>query len=258
MGNSRFTDQAPMGDPNPRRSVQHNGKFSCPRFRRNQHCTKNNQYRKSKYKLVNFFKLSLLLLLGFAPKASGNTVSSPSASSSGTVINNEYQTINGGFPTMIYGGQVQCQQPTLAFTPFITKGENYSTPRITSTETNIYDLAENETGDLINPGKILYTQIQPRIDQSTHNFNYGFTISLQVPLGKGSDLCIKAAENQIAGQEFVLTKQKLEANLARMKICAEQFKLGVKLINEDAVACKNVVLTTIPNQVLPHTHKLKQ
>tara|TARA_Y100000401_G_scaffold49445_1_gene38484 strand:+ start:260 stop:784 length:525 start_codon:yes stop_codon:yes gene_type:complete len=174
------------------------------------------------------------------------------------VINNGYQTINGGFPTMIYGGQVQCQQPTLAFTPFITKGENYSTPRITSTETNIYDLAENETGDLINPGKILYTQIQPRIDQSTHNFNYGFTISLQVPLGKGSDLCIKAAENQIAGQEFVLARQKLEANLARMKVCAEQFKLGVKLINEDAVACKNVVLTTIPNQVLPHTHKLKQ
>ena len=55
-----------------------------------------------------------------------------------------------------------------------------------------------------------------------------------------------------------MTKAKLEANLARMKICAEQFKLGVKLINEDAVACKNVVLTTIPNQVIPHTHKLKQ
>ena len=66
----------------------------------------------------------------------------------------------------------------------------------------------------------------------------------------------KSAENQLKGQEFALTKAKLEANLARMKICAEQLKLGVKLINEDAVACKNVVLTTIPNQVLPHTHKI--
>ena len=54
-----------------------------------------------------------------------------------------------------------------------------------------------------------------------------------------------------------MQKARLEANLARMKVCAEQFKLGVKLINEDAVACKNVVLTTIPNQVLPHTHKLE-
>ena len=158
---------------------------------------------------------------------------------------------------MIYGGQVQCQQPTLAFTPFVTKGENYSTHRITTTNTNIYDLSEDASGNLNNPGKILYQSEQPRIDQSTHNFNYGFTISLQIPLGKGANLCIKAAENQIKGQEFALTKAKLEANLARMKICAEQFKLGVQLINEDAVTCKNVVLTTIPNQVVPHSHELK-
>ena len=257
MGNSRFTDQAPMGDPNPRRSVQHNGEFSCSRFRRNQHNPTHHKYRKSKYKLVNFFKLSLLLLLGFAPKASGNTVSSPSASSSGTVINNGYQTINGGFPNMIYGGNVQCQQPTLAITPFVTKGQNFQHPKINFTETNIYDTAEDADGNLINPGKILYTQIQPRIDQTTFNLNYGVTASIQIPLGKGSQLCVKAAENQIKGQEFVLARQKLEANLARMKVCAEQFKLGVKLINEDAVACKNVVLTTIPNQVLPHTHEIK-
>ena len=68
---------------------------------------------------------------------------------------------------------------------------------------------------------------------------------------------MKAAETQIKGQEFALQKAKLEANLARMKVCAEQFKLGVKLIGDDAISCKNVVLTTIPNQVIPHTHKLK-
>ncbi len=191
------------------------------------------------------------------PKTLANTVSSPSASSSGTVINNGYQTINGGFPTMTYGGNIQCQQPTLAFTPFVTKGENYSTPRISKTRTNIYNLAEDADGNLISPGEILYQSEQPRIDQSTHNFNYGFTVSLQIPLGEGSDLCVKAAENQIKGQEFALQKARLEANLARMKICAEQFKLGVKMINEDAVVCKNVVLTTIPNQVLPHTHEIK-
>ena len=158
---------------------------------------------------------------------------------------------------MIYGGNVQCQQPTLAITPFVTKGQNFQHPKINFTETNIYDTAEDADGNLINPGKILYTQIQPRIDQTTFNLNYGITASIQIPLGKGSQLCVKAAENQIKGQEFALTKAKLEANLARMKICSEQFKLGVKLINEDAVTCKNVVLTTIPNQVLPHTHEIK-
>jgi len=256
MGNTKLNDQAPMGNQNSRRIFFNYRKLFSTGIRCNKHHPTHHKYRKSEYKFVNFFKLSLLLLLGFAPKASGNTVSSPSASSSGTVINNGYQTINGGFPTMIYGGQVQCQQPTLAFTPFVTKGENYATPRMTTTKTNIYDLAENADGTLVNPGNILYQSEQPRIDQSTHNFNYGFTLSLQIPLGRGTDLCMKAAENQIKGQEFVLAKQKLEANLARMKICAEQFKLGVKLINEDAVACKNVVLTTIPNQVIPHTHKI--
>tara|TARA_R100000687_G_scaffold53223_1_gene42260 strand:- start:76 stop:852 length:777 start_codon:yes stop_codon:yes gene_type:complete len=256
MGNSKFNYQTSMGDSKSSRIIQHNGEFSCARFGRYKHRSKNYYYRKSKYKLVNFFKLSLLLLL-YIPKTLANTVSSPSASSSGTVINNGYQTINGGFPTMIYGGQVQCQQPTLAFTPFVTKGENYASPTINTTKTNIYDLSEDASGNLVNPGKILYQSEQPRIDQSTHNFNYGFTLSFQVPLGRGTDLCLKAAENQIKGQEFVLARQKLEANLARMKVCAEQFKLGVKLVGEDAVACKNVVLTTIPNQVVPHTHELK-
>ena len=254
MGNTKLNDQAPVGHSNSRRVVFNNGKFPCTGIRCNKHNTTHYKYRKSEYKFKYFFKLSLLLL--FISPVKANTVSSPSASSSGTVINNGYQTINGGFPTMIYGGQVQCQQPTLAFTPFVTKGENYATPRMTTTKTNIYDLAENADGTLVNPGNILYQSEQPRIDQSTHNFNYGFTLSLQIPLGRGTDLCLKAAENQIKGQEFVLAKQKLEANLARMKICAEQFKLGVKLINEDAVACKNVVLTTIPNQVLPHNHKI--
>ena len=257
MGYPKFNYEATVGDTKSARIILHNRKFFSTGIGCNKHHTTHHNNRKSKYKFVNFFKLSLLLLLGFTPKASGNVVSSPSASSSGTVINNGYQTINGGFPTMIYCGQLQCQQPTLAFTPFVTKGENYSTPRITTTTTNIYDLSEDANGNLVNPGTILYQSEQPRIEQSTHNFNYGFTVSLQIPLGKGSDLCLQAAENQIKGQEFVLAKQKLEANLARMKICAEQFKLGVKLVGEDAVACKNVVLTTIPNQVVPHTHEIK-
>ena len=85
------------------------------------------------------------------------------------------------------------------------------------------------------------------------------TASFQIPLGGHgfNKACLRAAETQIKGQEFALIKAKLEANLARMKICAEQLKLGVKFIGDDAVTCKNVVLTTVPNQVIPHTHKLK-
>ena len=148
----------------------------------------------------------------------------------------------------------------MAINPFVTKGQNYSHPKITTTRTNIYDLSEDANGNLINPGNILYESQQPRIDQTTFNLNYGITASIQIPLGGGgfNKACLKAAETHIKGQEFALQKAQLEANLARLKICAEQLKLGVKFIGEDAVTCKNVVLTSVPNQVIPHTHKLKQ
>ena len=197
--------------------------------------------------------------MAISPKTFANTVSSPSASSSGTVINNGYQTINGNFPTHRYSNGIQCQLPTLAITPFVTKGENFSLPRVTTTRTNIYDLSEDANGNLINPGRVLYQSEQPRLDQTVYNLNYGVTASFQIPLGgQGfNKACLKAAETHIKGQEFALQKARLEANLARLKICSEQLKLGVKFIGDDAVSCKNVVLTTIPNQVIPHTHKIK-
>ena len=84
-------------------------------------------------------------------------------------------------------------------------------------------------------------------------------MSIQIPLGKKfNDMCLRAAEANIKGQEFALTKLKLEANLARLKICSEMLKLGVKFVGDDAITCKNVVLTSVPNQVIPHTHEIKK
>ena len=253
MGNSRINNETTMGSSTSWRSIFNNRKFPCSGIRCDKHNTKNNKYRK--YKHIAKYLLAINFIF-FSP-VKANTVSSPSASSSGTVINNGYQTINGGFPTMFFGGGVQCQQTTLAVNPFITLGENYQTPEVLFTETNIYDLSEDANGNLVNPGTILYTARQPRLQQTTHNFNYGITLSLQIPLGEGTDLCLEAARNQIEGQQFALDKARLEANLARMKICAEQLKLGVMLVGEDAVTCRNVVLTTIPNQVVPHTHEIE-
>ena len=61
----------------------------------------------SKYNLLGDLEAAILdtlsLLLLFASPVKANVVSSPSASSSGTVINNGYQTINGGFPFLSSG-----------------------------------------------------------------------------------------------------------------------------------------------------------
>ena len=254
MGNSRTNNKTTMGGSRSNKGIFNYRELFSSWIGRNEHRPEDYKYRKSDYKLKY---LLAIILFSFCPKASGNTVSSPSASSSGTVINNGYQSISGGFPTHRFSNGIQCQLPTLGINPFITKGENFSLPRSTTTRTNIYDLSEDADGNLINPGRILYTSEQPRLDQTTYNLNYGVTVSLQIPLGKRfDDMCLRAAEANVKGQEFALTKLKLEANLARLKICAEQLKLGVKFVGEDAVTCKNVVLTTIPNQVIPHSHSL--
>ena len=77
---------------------------------------------------------------------------------------------------------IQCQLPTLAITPFVTKGENFSLPRVTTTRTNIYDLSEDADGNLLNPGRILYQSEQPRLDQTVYNQIYK-SASFQIPLG---------------------------------------------------------------------------
>ena len=217
----------------------------------------NSNYRNSKHFLKYLFPIGLLFT---NPLYASNTISSPSASSSGTVINNGYQTINGNFPTHRFSNGIQCQLPTLAITPFVTKGENFSLPRSTISRTNIYDTAkDSDTGQLLNPGNILYVAEQERLDQTVYNLNYGITASFQIPLGGGgfNKECLEAAQTYRKYQEFMLDAKKLEVNLNRLKICAEQLKLGVKYVGDDAISCKNVVLTTIPNQVVPHNHKLK-
>ena len=257
MGDTRINKQASVDHSDGRLGLFSGRKFPCTWIG----CSLRNKSHTNYRNPNNFFKYLFPIGLLFTnPIYASNTISSPSASSSGTVINNGYQTINGNFPTHRFSNGIQCQLPTLAITPFVTKGENFSLPRSTISRTNIYDTAkDSDTGQLLNPGNILYVAEQERLDQTVYNLNYGITASFQIPLGGGgfNKECLQAALTYRKYQEFMLDAKKLEVNLNRLKICAEQLKLGVKYVGEDAVSCRNVVLTTVPNQVIPHSHKLK-
>ena len=256
MGNSRINEQASVEHSDRRLRLFSRRELTRSRIGCSISNKSNSNYRNSNHFLKYLFPIGLLFT---NPIYASNTISSPSASSSGTVINNGYQTINGNFPTHRFSNGIQCQLPTLAITPFVTKGENFSLPRSTISRTNIYDTAkDSNTGQLLNPGNILYVAEQERLDQTVYNLNYGITASFQIPLGGGgfNKECLEAAQTYRKYQEFMLDAKKLEVNLNRLKICAEQLKLGVKYVGEDAVSCRNVVLTTVPNQVLPHQHSL--
>ena len=67
----------------------------------------------------------------------------------------------------------------------------------------------------------------------------------------------KAARVNIEAQELLIKKTKLEMALYRLEVCSKMAQSGAVLVGKHAVTCKDVKLIPLPNQVLPHTHKIK-
>ena len=61
------------------------------------------------------------------------------------------------------------------------------------------------------------------------------------------------------GQASRTKKTKMEISLYRLEMCAKQAKLGVsfKPNTPSATTCEDIVYNIPPNQVIPHSHKLK-
>jgi|TARA_Y100000287_G_scaffold18461_1_gene12902 hypothetical protein len=179
------------------------------------------------------------------------TVASPSSNAQGVVNNNATMITPSSMPSFRMSQGIICASPSLTITPYVTDSHTFSLPRETVTRQNIYD---EDTGE------IKYVQETPRFEKENFNLNYGISAQLNIPLGKSPQLCHKATEINIKNQELLYKKTKLEIALHRLKICAEQARLGVtfKPNTPNAVACDDIVVSIPPNQVIPHTHELKR
>ena len=111
-----------------------------------------------------------------------------------------------------------------------------------------------------NTGEVKYTTKTPRFEKDNFNLNYGISMQFNIPLGRGGELCHRAAEINMEAQKLLIKKTKMEISLYRLEMCAKQAKLGVtfKPNTPSAVTCEDIVVTIPPGQVIPHTHKLKQ
>ena len=152
-------------------------------------------------------------------------------------------------PQNRYSQGIVCTSPSLTITPYLTDAWSFNRPIETVTRQPIYD---EDTGE------IKYIQETPRFEKDNYNLNYGISMQFNIPLGNGGELCKKAAAVNIKAQELLIKKTKLEMALYRLEVCGKQAKLGVVLTGEHAVTCKDVKLIPLPNQVLPHTHKIKK
>ena len=188
------------------------------------------------------------MLLNPIKVLANTTVASPSSNAQGVVNNNATMITPSSLPQNRYSQGIICTSPSVTVTPYLTDAWSFNRPIQTVTRQNIYD---EDTGE------ILYVQETPRFEKDNYNLNYGISMQFNIPLGKGGELCQKAARVNIEAQELLISKTKMEMELYRLKICGEQARLGVVFIDKYQVNCDGIKLIAQPNQVLPHTHKIK-
>ena len=210
-------------------------------------------YNNSNYKHYNnhrnnFCLWTIIFLLSPVRVFANTTVASPSSNAQGVVNNNATMITPSSLPQNRYSQGIVCTSPSLTITPYLTDAWSFNRPIETVTKQNIYD---EDTGT------IKYIQETPRFEKDNYNLNYGISMQFNIPLGNGGELCKKAAKVNIEAQELLISKTKMEMELYRLKICGEQARLGVVFVDKYQVNCDGIKLIAQPNQVLPHTHKIK-
>ena len=152
-------------------------------------------------------------------------------------------------PQNRYSQGIVCTSPSLTITPYLTDAWSFNRPTEQFTYQDIYD---EDTG------AVKYTTKTPRFEKDNYNLNYGISMQFNIPLGNGGELCKKAARVNIEAQELLIEKTRLEMALYRLEVCSRMAQSGAVLVGKHAVTCDGVKLISVPNQVLPHTHKIKQ
>ena len=191
---------------------------------------------------------AIALILCPTKVLANTTVASPSSNAQGTVNNNATMIAPQSTPVFRMSQGIICSSPSLTITPYVTDAWSFNTPKETVTRQNIYD---EDTGE------IKYVQETPRFEKENFNLNYGISAQITVPLGKAPELCLKATEVNIKNQELLYQKTLLETAMFRLKLCGEQANLGVTFVGKYASICEGIEVAIPPNQVIPHTHKLK-
>ena len=217
---------------------EYNNRFS--------YCRDNTNKRINK----NFRSVAIILLIGGqTPVVANTTVASPSSNSSGVVNNNATQIIPSSGVTNRFSQGIQCVSPNVSLSPYVVNSHSFARPKETITRTPIYD---DETGDII-----YYSEI-PRFEKDNYALNWGASIQFNIPFGRGVDLCHQAVRTNLKNQELLFKKTTLEVSLHRLKICAEQYKLGVRYRpgSPSAVTCEDIELYPVPGVVEPHTHSI--
>ena len=189
-----------------------------------------------------------------------SATANPIANSSGSVTNQAIQVLQGPYITNTYGNGIQCQGPTMNFTPYFTATGNFKRPFEHTYMDPVYDMSDlDEDGVLDNPGQILYYVPTRTGQQEVYNLSAGVSATWSRPLDKKlQEQCKEAAAANIAYMEQQTANKRLDFELARLKNCGNLMKEGVMFNPKSPyyAVCADVVLVNPPNTLPDHTHTI--
>ena len=227
---------------------------------RNDECNRHSfNFQSIKYLLIlliganNFFHTSKAETVGGV-----SATANPVANSSGSVTNQAIQVLQGPYITNTNGGGVSCQGPTLNFTPFLTGLHSFKTPYEEYYDDPVYDTSTDADGNLANPGDVLYYMPTRTGQKQNSNISLGLSATLSVPLDRRLQRgCIKAATTQTELNQQLLANKRLDFEMARLKHCGEQTKLGVTFHPKSPYAsiCADIVVQNV-NVIQQHKHTI--
>ena len=240
-------------------SVHRNSVFS--RFTKSYDYPKNNR----SYKRNRHYKyLPTVIALLFATPVNAETVggvsatASPIANSSGSVTNQAIQVLQGPYITNTYGGGIQCQGPTVNFTPFVTGSASLQKPYEDYYDSPVYDMTTDDDGNLNNPGDVLYFVPTRTGQKDNYNISVGFSATWSTPQDKKlQELCKEAAASNIALMQQQHANKRLDFEIARLKNCGELMQRGIMFRpgTKMAKVCADVIVMN-KNTIAPHVHSI--
>ena len=255
-----------LSTDNTRSSVSVHRDVSSPRSFQSHDNTKSN--RGNKRNRHNKYLLSVVLCLSQLAnvptvKASDvggvSATASPIANSSGSVTNQAIQVLQGPYITNTYGGQIQCQGPTMNITPYATGTASAQKPYEDFWDSPVYNMIDaDDDGVPDNPGQILYYTPNRTGQKDNYNISLGVSATWSKPLDKELQaLCKQAATTQIKLQEQLTANKRLDFEIARLKNCGNLLKEGISFHPKSPyyAVCADVVVKG-KNIITPHQHDI--
>ena len=168
--------------------------------------------------------------------------------------NQAVQILQGSAITNTYGGNIQCQGPTLTFTPYLNRTKSWGLPYEYSYQDPVYDLSDlDDDGRLDNPGDTLFFKDTRTGQKDNHNWNVGLSVQATIPLDGGlQERCKAAVDTQLALQKQLLANKRLDFEISRLKHCGELKLKGIRFAKGSPYekVCADVLIYT----PTPHTH----